>query len=77
MPLLHLLKILLPDYFHQFSLLVTAMHKLLGTNITPGSLRAAYEMVLLFYNLVPQLHPEEMLSPNLHSAIHLSGFVQR
>ena len=30
-----------------------------------------------FYNLELQLYPEEMLSPNLHSVIHLSGFLQR
>ena len=52
------------------------MHILLGTRITSEDIRAADEMLVLFYNLVPQLYPEEMLSPNLHSVVHLSRFVQ-
>ena len=71
-----LTKILPPDYVHHFALLVTAMHILLGIRITSEDIRAADEMLVLFYNLVPQLYPEEMLSPNLHSVVHLSRFVQ-
>ena len=48
------------------------MHILLGSNIVTEDIDAAHELLELFYNLMPQLYPEEMLSPNLHSVIHLS-----
>ena len=55
-----------PDYSNRFALLVTAMHNLLGSNILTEDVDAAHEMLELFYNLMPQLHPEEIMSPNLH-----------
>ena len=70
-----LVKFLPPDYSNHFALLITAMHILLGSNIVAEDIDAAHVLLELFYNLMPQLYPEEMLSPNLHSIIHLSRCV--
>ena len=70
-----LVQFLPPDYSNDFALLVTAMHILLGCNVLKEDVDAAHEMLELFYNLMPQLYPEEMLSPSLHRFIHLSRCV--
>ena len=51
------------------------MHILLGSNIVTEDIDAAHVLLELFYNLMPQLYPEEMHSPDLHSVIHLSRCV--
>ena len=61
-----LVQFLPPDYSNHFALLVTAMHTLLGSNILTEDVDAAHEMLELFYNLMPQLYPEKIMSPNLH-----------
>lgn len=66
------------DYIYHLSLLVTAMHILLGNTICiPDDLEAAHLMLTHFYELIPSLYPQTMCTMNVHSLIHLSEFVHR
>ena len=75
--LLHpLLKALLPsEYVNHLALLVCAMYILLSDCITPADLSTADRMLNTFYQLLPELYPEEMCKPNAHSLIHICPFV--
>ena len=74
-----LIKILPSDYMyvHHFALFITSVHMLLGNNITAADISIAEEMLLEFYNCVPDLYPETMLSANLHSIIHVCRYVRK
>ena len=69
--------ILPPDYVHHFALLVSSMHILLGTNLSVELINDAERMLLEFYNLMPELYPETMCTPNVHSLIHLCTSVRQ
>ena len=74
---LPLLKDYLPsEYINHLALLVCAMHILLSDCITPSDLSTADRMLNTFYQLIPELYPEEMCKPNSHSLIHICRFVK-
>ena len=52
------------------------MHILLSCNISCQDLTIAEEFLLAFYNQVPDLYPDTILSANLHTTIHLCHFVR-
>lgn len=64
-------KFLTSDYIQHWALFVSAMHLLLGVNISATDINFAEELLSEFYMLVPELYPEEMLTANLHSVVHL------
>ncbi len=68
---------LLPsDYIYHLSLLVSAMHVLLGDIISIADVKIAQEQLNLFFYLVPELYNEELRTANMHILIHLSECVQ-
>ncbi len=68
---------LLPsDYIYHLSLLVSAMHILLGDIISIADVKIAQEQLNLFFYLVPELYNEELCTANMHILIHLSECVQ-
>uniref|UniRef100_A0A1X7TKI8 Transposase domain-containing protein n=1 Tax=Amphimedon queenslandica TaxID=400682 RepID=A0A1X7TKI8_AMPQE len=71
-----LLHILPPLYFHHFALLVCAMHILLSKQITDMACGAAEEMLLDFYNLLPELYGVHSCTMNAHSLTHLCYYVR-
>ena len=67
---------LLPaDYIYYLSLLVSAIHILLGDAIKTADIDIAKEQLELFYKLAPELYPAKICSAIMHSLIHLSKFV--
>ena len=64
------------DYVNHFALLISAMHILLSCNISCQDLTIAEEFLLAFYNQVPDLYPDTILSANVHTSIHLCHFVR-
>jgi len=64
-----------PDYIYHLSLLVSAMHILLGDIIPIADVKVADEQSNLFYYLVPELYSEELCTANKDILIHLSGCV--
>ena len=72
-----LLNCLPPDYVHHFALLVTSMHILLNSSISPDDIDAAETMLETFYKHVPEYYPDKMCSSNVHGLIHLAYFVRR
>ena len=69
-------KFLTSDYIHHWALFVTAMHLLLGVDISATDLNIAEELLSELSVLVPELYPEEMLTANLHTVIHLCSYVR-
>jgi hypothetical protein len=63
------------DYIEHFSLLVSSMHVLLGTSISSSDIEVVNLMLVRFYELIPLLYPEILCTSNIHSLIHLCGFV--
>lgn len=59
-------------YFHQYSLLVTAIHILLMDSITESQCNAAEEMLCDFYILLPELY-----GLDVHALTHLTYFVKQ
>ena len=68
--------LLLPDYIYHLSLLVSAMHILLGDTIPMSDVKIAQEQLNLFYYLVPELYREKLCTANTHILAHLSESVQ-
>lgn len=68
--------ILPADYIYHLSLLVSAMHILLGDAIPKGDINKAHKLLVLFYRLTPQLYSEDICTANIHLLIHLSDCVQ-
>ena len=64
------------DYVNHFALLISAMHILLGCNISTHDLSVAEECLFAFYAEVPELYPDTMLTANLHTIVHLCQFVR-
>lgn len=67
--------ILPADYIYHLSLLVSAMHILLGDAIPSADIDTAHNLLLLFYRLTPQLYGTGICTANTHLLIHLSQFV--
>ena len=75
---LPVLKDFLPaDYLHHLALLVSAIYKLLCTDITSDQISAAEEQLNLFYTLIPILYTDQLCTMNVHSLIHLPDCVRR
>ena len=67
---------LLPaDYVYHLSLLVSALHILLGDAVQIEDVEEAQKLLEHFFKLLPQLYCTEMCSANMHSLLHLSQFV--
>lgn len=64
-----------PDYIYHLSLLVSAMHILLGDSIPIGDVDMADQQLQLFFKLVPQLYYPKICGTNIHNLIHISQFV--
>ena len=65
-----------PDYIYHLSLLVSAMHILLGDTIPMSDVKIAQQQLNLFHHLVPELYREELCTANMHILAHLSESVQ-
>ena len=61
---------------HHYSLLVYAMHILLGSEISPDQLDIAEKLLKCFYHHMPDLYGTESCKMNTHSLIHLATFVR-
>ena len=61
-----------PDYVHHLSLLVSALHILLGDVVPVADVNIAHEQLNLFYDLISELYGEEICTANMHTLIHLS-----
>ena len=72
-----LLEFLPADYVHHLCLLVCSMHILLNKSISSANLQKAEQMLLAFYNTLPQLYPQEACTYNMHSMIHVCESVKR
>ena len=71
-----LLSNLMPgDYIHHLSLLVSAIHILLGDMFSASDVDFAHSLLVAFYNLLPKLYPSKICTMNMHSLVHLSTFV--
>lgn len=68
-------KLLPADYVYHLSLLVSALHILLGDMIPLNDAKEAHKLLLLFYELFPDLYSPEMCTANMHSLIHVTQFV--
>lgn len=74
---LPLLKGALPSlYWHHYSLLVCAMHIMLGTYITQDQINAAEQMLKDFHFLLPELYGESSCTANAHLLTHLAKYVR-
>lgn len=72
-----LMHILPADYVRHLCLLVASIHILLGSEISSSDLRRAEYMLQIFYQAIPKLYPEESLTCNVHSLIHLAECVRQ
>ena len=72
-----LMHILPADYVHHLSLFVGSIHILLGSKISTVDLSRAEQMLQVFYQTIPKLYPEELLTCNVHSLIHLTECVRQ
>lgn len=64
------------DYLHHLNLLVKSLHILLSTYISPSDLKAAEEMLTIFYQKTVDLYPQQVCTMNVHSLIHLTKTVK-
>ena len=71
-----LMHILPADYVHHLCL-VGSIHILLGSKISNLDLSRAEHMLQVFYQTIPKLYPQEMLTCNVHSLIHLTVCVRQ
>jgi len=65
------------EYAHHFSLLVYALHILLGSNIDENDLNTADQLLHCFYIHMPELYSELSCTLNMHNLIHLVPLVRR
>ena len=72
-----LVEFLPADYVHHLCLLVCSMHILLNKSISSADLQKAEQVLLAFYNTLPQLYPQEACTYNMHSMIHVCESVKR
>lgn len=69
--------ILPADYIYHLSLLVSAMHILLGDAIPSADIDTAHDLLLRFYSLMPKLYSRNICTANImHILIHLSECVR-
>ncbi len=68
--------ILPADYIYHLSLLVSAMHILLGDAIPLADIDTAQELLQRFYTLTLQLYSRSICTANMHLLIHLSECVR-
>lgn len=68
--------VLPPLYFHHYALLVCSMHILLQVKLTEVQIQAAEEMLLAFYELLPELYGNTSCTLNAHLLIHLTKYVR-
>ena len=68
--------ILPADYIYHLSLLVAAMHILLGDAIPSADIDTAHELLQRFYSLTPKLYSRSICTANMHLLIHLSECVR-
>ena len=68
--------ILPADYIHHLSMLVSAIHLLLGDAICVPDIDKAHQLLEEFYKLTPQIYPQAVCTMNFHGLIHLSKFVR-
>ena len=64
------------EYAHHYSLLVYAMHILLGSAISPDQLDTVDKLLQCFYQHMPEFYGDESCKMNTHSLIHLTTFVR-
>ena len=65
------------EYAHHYSLLVYALHILLGSCISPRDLEIADNLLLCFYELMPELYGDTACLINVHNLIHLVPLVKQ
>ncbi len=63
-------------YLHHYALLVCAMHILLQEQLTEAKIQAAEEMLMDYYNLLPELYGDKSCTLNAHSLIHLTQYAR-
>ena len=68
--------VLPPLYLHHFSLLVCAMHILLQSQLSTVQIQAADDMLVAFYELLPELYGDTSCPLNSHLLIHLTKYVR-
>lgn len=71
-----LLNVLPSLYWHHYSLLVCAMHILLGDRISNAQINAAEQMLKDFYALLPDLYGEKSCTHNAHLLSHITKYVR-
>lgn len=69
--------ILPPDYVYHLSLIVSAMHILLGDYVQVRDIDTAESLLRSFCINLPNLYPEEVLTYNFHSLLHLCQCVRQ
>jgi hypothetical protein len=62
-------------FFHDYALLVCALHILLQDKISPSLVDAAESMLRDFCNLLPELYGQESCTANAHLLFHLTKYV--
>ena len=65
------------EYAHHYSLLVYTVHILLGSSILPHDLTIANELLLCFYQHMPELYEDTSCLINVHNLIHLAPLVKQ
>ena len=63
-------------YWHHYSILVTAIHILFSDSISMAQVDAAEQMLVDFYNLLPDLYGEASCTANAHLLSHLVKYVR-
>ncbi len=71
-----LVKYLPPLYFHHYALLVCSIHILLQTKLKETQIKAAEQMLLDYYTLLPELYGDKSCTLNAHSLTHLCLYVR-
>ena len=64
------------DYLHHLNLLVKSLHILLSSCISSSDLKAAEEMLAIFYRKAVDLYPQQVCTMNVHSLLHLTQTVK-
>ena len=69
--------ILPAEYAHHYSLQVYALHILLGFSTLPRDLNIANDLLLCFYQHMPELYEDTSYLINVHNLIHLVPLVKQ
>ena len=65
------------EYAHHYSLLVYALHILLGFSRSPHDLNIANDLLLYVYQHMPELYGDTLCLINVHNLIHLVPLVKQ